>query len=231
MLKDSTSSTDLDMYRDQCLVFGLCKMDETSPLRKRWTLPDAIQNPVDAHPPAGVRTVCLNSVDIFLDYSYCADHSLRQEWQYTFAAGVQTQFYSLISAPFSRHPYHPDTNSPSEPQSGSMSGYTMDSPLSSQSSHSSFSQTSRSPRTDYTTIRISQELLRLFDFGLQRLILSGFIKDPHVLEPGQEPLHTLSEIAPAVFNRGYREVRVFLSIQQKPSISQSNRQSTSERHR
>ncbi|KAJ5610352.1 hypothetical protein N7510_007071 [Penicillium lagena] len=208
MLKDGTSVTNPDMYRDRCLVFGLCKKDETSPLRKRWTLPDAIKNPVDAHPPVGVRTVYLTSVDIFLDYSYCAEHSPRQEWQYTFAARAQTQFYSVIPAPFSRYPYRSDF----EPQSPSMPGYTVDSPLSSQSSHSSFSQTSHSPRTDYTTIRKSQELLRLFDFGLQRLILSGFVKDPQVLVSGQETLHTLSGIAPAVFNRGYREVRVFFSI-------------------
>ncbi|KAJ5812237.1 hypothetical protein N7474_008538 [Penicillium riverlandense] len=216
MLKDCTSVTNLDMSRDQCLVFGLCKQDEASPLRKRWTLPDAIQNPVDVYPPTGVRTVFLTSVDIVLDYSYCAEHSPRQEWQYTFAAGGQPQLYSLIPAPSFQYRYHPDTNSPFEPQRPSISGYIMESPLSSQSSHSSFSQTSRCPRTDYTTIRISQELLRLFDFGLQRLILSGSIKDPQVLMPGQETLHTLSDIAPAVFSRGYREVSIFLSVQHTP---------------
>jgi len=51
-------------------------------------------------------------------------------------------------------------------------------------------------------------MLRLFDFGLQKLIITTTTKDRQIKVVGEDTLKSLSDLAPAVFNPGYREARL-----------------------
>jgi hypothetical protein len=51
-----------------------------------------------------------------------------------------------------------------------------------------------------------EEVLRLFDLGIQRLVISNSIKDPTISVSQQATLKSLADISPAVFDLGYRDV-------------------------
>ena len=51
-----------------------------------------------------------------------------------------------------------------------------------------------------------EELLRLFDLGIQRLVISNSIKDRTISVSQQATLKSLADISPAVFDPGYRDV-------------------------
>jgi hypothetical protein len=60
-------------------------------------------------------------------------------------------------------------------------------------------------------------MLRLIDIGLRKLIISPTARDRQIKVAGEDTLKCLSDLVPAVFNPGYREVKLNFHLIHKPN--------------
>ncbi|KAJ5368288.1 uncharacterized protein N7496_008048 [Penicillium cataractarum] len=187
------------------LEFGLCRRDSLLAPVDTGRLPPILQNPPEAHVPSDVPTACLASIDLHLQYAYC--NGVQQEAQI-----VETL----------RHKHEDETGLPYEFTSMQFTHSTGKFAVASfvlstmEDSALSFDRPFNVGRSTYiepagqktimeTIEQIYLQFLELFDFGLQKLILPGLIRNHHIKVVGKNKLQNLSVLAPAVFNPEYRE--------------------------
>lgn len=191
-----------DHTHGSCLVFGLRRRTEASNIARGRSVPIKLRNPPDAYPPSNIPSASLVSVDIGLEYSCQSEHGQRhrsptvpsENSQISVSTGLQqySQQGFIGTGAETENPA-----SSGNAFSRSASDHTLYLPSS--SNFYSFSQGT-------TNNQLTQDLLQLLDFGLQRLTISASIKDPQIQEFGTNTLQNLSKIAPAVFSPGYRDV-------------------------
>lgn len=189
------------------LEFGLCRRNSLLATVNTGRLPQILQNPPEAYAPSDVPTACLASIDLHLQYAYCS--------------GLQQPETQIVETSRCKHgdetelPYGPCsmqfTHSTGKFAVATFVLSTMedsvlpfDQPFNvSGSSHIEPATQRNKIETDE---QISSQFLELFDFGLQKLILSGVIRNHHIQMVGKNKLQNLSVLAPTVFNPEYREV-------------------------
>lgn len=180
------------------LTLGLCREQRASTVNKGRALPSILQRPSDAHSPHDVPAITLAAIDIYLEYSYTpwleegfcdlmtnGLNSITEldQWNYqskigTFAVATLTVLGHETESAYSD--YAPDRLNKS-------------------------SQSYSTQRME-DNIPSSQSLLHLLDSGLQRLIISASSRGPQTRIVGKNTLQNLSQLFPAIFNPGYREV-------------------------
>ncbi|CAI7564776.1 unnamed protein product [Penicillium glandicola] len=188
-LKTSVREYCTDTSGFHCLELGLrreCRIQNRTMSR---TLPSSMTNPPDACPPPGIPVAILASIDVRLEYHFPA-RDIPQAQEYSeLKVGILGQQSSVFSSSqllettaevSILQPVHDGV--PSEAVR-SQSSY-----ISGDVSH---------PR--------GEELFRLFDLGIQRLLISNSIKDPTVCVSQKVTIKSFAGIAPGVFDPGYRD--------------------------
>lgn len=147
-------------------------------------------NPPDACPPPGVPVATLASIDIRLEYRFNAkDISQSQDCSNLGigllgqepSVGASSQVLDRMTEAAMPHPTHDEDSSGAlGPQTACIS----------------------SDRSDPSC----EELFRLLDLGIRRLVISDSIKDRTIRVSQQDTINSLTDISPAVFNPAYRDV-------------------------
>jgi hypothetical protein len=189
------------------LEFGLCRRDSPNAPENTERLPPILQSSPEAHAPPGVPTACLASIDLHLQYAYCPG---MQE--------PETQIVEPL-----RYKHRDETELPLGTYSmeythsiGKLAVATfvlstkqesvlpLDQPF--KTGGSRHVEPARQKPQNETIEQLSLQFLDLFDFGLQKLILPGVIRNHRIKVVGKNKLQNLSVLAPAVLNLEYREV-------------------------
>ncbi|KAJ5931504.1 hypothetical protein N7516_005993 [Penicillium verrucosum] len=152
------------------------------------TLPSSMTNPPDACPPHSVPVATLASIDIRLEYRLhtkdisqsqgCSDLEIGLLGQ---EPSIDTSFQVLdrMAEAAMLHPTHDeDSTEALGPQTACVSGDG--------------------------SAKSWEELFRLLDLGIQRLVISTSIKDRAIRVSQQDTIKSLADISPAVFNPAYR---------------------------
>lgn len=147
-------------------------------------------NPPDACPPHSVPVATLASIDIRLEYRLhtkdisqsqgCSDLEIGLLGQ---EPSIDTSFQVLdrMTEAAMLHPTHDeDSTEALGPQTACVSGDG--------------------------SAKSWEELFRLLDLGIQRLVISTSIKDRAIRVSQQDTIKSLADISPAVFNPAYRNV-------------------------
>lgn len=175
-----------DVPGEQYLVLGLYReMTGPYPTKKR-SLPAALQNLPDAHPPPEVPIVTLAAIEVSLECGYLF-HPDKQSQKLSITVDTETE--PRYSTQFF----------------ASCPDLLIDLTLDSSVGFTGFAE-SDSIRKEDKVDQASQSLLALVDFGLQELLSTTATKcsDVQVIESNLQPL---CKLAPVIFNPRYREVR------------------------
>lgn len=187
-----------------CLEFGLCRRSTSNASNNSKNIPLILRNPPEAHTPSNIPTACLASLDLQLRYGRCnapqqleiqaletLDGKLKYgtehpsescSMQYAHSTGkIAVAAFALSTTEDPLPPFDQPLN---------VDGICNFDPM---------RQTTKSED-------LSLQFLDLFNFGLQKLILSGTTRNDHIKVVGKNKLQNLSLLAPAVFNPEYREV-------------------------
>ncbi|KXG52524.1 uncharacterized protein PGRI_088080 [Penicillium griseofulvum] len=145
-------------------------------------------NPPDACPPTGVPVATLASIDVWLEYNF-PDNNIPQAQDYSrLEVGLLEQEPSAVP-----HPQLLETGT----------GVAILQAVPSEG----FSEALESQScciSEYQSNSSCDELFRLFDLGIRRLIISNSIKDPTIRVPQHGTIKSLADLYPAVFDPGYR---------------------------
>lgn len=202
ILKTRGSDKHTDNCIAHCFKFGLCRATRRPNPTKGRALPDVLRNPPDAHAPPGAPTISLASIDIYAEYAY-----LQPELNTCRMIQYDAEPLSQLQLPFPfagcYYPVRANTFEvaaisliPCEPAMPPAKHYSF------LGSHALEQHLPPHVPVDCT----SEIMLRLIDFGLRKLIVSPTTKDSQIKVVGENTLKSLSTLAPAVFNPGYREV-------------------------
>ena len=154
------------------------------------TLPSLMTNPPDACPPPGVPVATLASIDIRLEYRFNAkDISQSQDCSNLGigllgqepSVGASSQVLDRMTEAAMPHPTH------DEDSSGALGPQT-----------ACISRDRSDPSCE--------ELFRLLDLGIRRLVIFNSIQDRTIRVSQQDTINSLTDISPAVFNPAYRDV-------------------------
>ncbi|CAG8891098.1 unnamed protein product [Penicillium egyptiacum] len=187
-LKTGAREYCVDTSGIHCLQLGLrreCRMRNHTTGR---TLPSMMASPPDACPPPGVPVATLASIDIRLEYCFQAKDMPEAQDCSKSEVGLLGQESSFFPGPQMLQ---------------SMTGVAILQEVhevSSEALGSKFSCIS-GDESDPSC----EELFRLFDIGIQRLVISNSIKDPTIWVSQQATIKSLADISPAVFDPGYRD--------------------------
>ncbi|KGO68481.1 hypothetical protein PITC_071060 [Penicillium italicum] len=150
------------------------------------TLPSSMTKPPDACPPSGVPVATLASIDIQVEYRFqakdiprardCSKLEIDLLGQEQ-SVGVGFQGLARMAKAATLH--------------GEGSSETLESQTACISGDKSEPS--------------CEELFRLFDIGIQRLVISNSIKDPTIRVSQQDTIKSFADISPAVFDLGYRD--------------------------
>ncbi|CEJ59445.1 hypothetical protein PMG11_08070 [Penicillium brasilianum] len=188
------------------LEFGLCRRESLSAPENTGRLPPILQSTPEAHAPPSVPAVCLASIDLHLQYAYCPD--------------MQQPETQIVEQPRYKHKDETETplGSCSMEYTHSIGKFAvatfvlstkqesvlpLDQPFNMDESRHVGPERQK-PQIE-TIEQLSLQFLDLFDFGLQRLILPGVIRNHRIKVVGKNKLQNLSVLAPAVLNPEYRE--------------------------
>ncbi|KAJ5446906.1 hypothetical protein N7445_001727 [Penicillium cf. griseofulvum] len=172
-----------------CLKLGLHRGCRTRNQTTGRTLPSSMTNPPDACPPTGVPVATLASIDVWLEYNFHAKDIPQAQDYSTLEVGLLEQ-----EPPVFRHPRLLETGPDVEIlQPVPSEGFSK--ALRSQSC--CISGNGSNPSCD--------EPFQLFNFGIQRLVISNSIKDPTIRVPQQGTIKSLADLYPMVFDPGYRD--------------------------
>lgn len=166
--------------------------------KKQWALPVAIVNPPDACPPRNAPATTLASIEISMEYCFHEE----QDFQ------------------VSDFSYHEPLFPQREPSSFEFE-LELEAMAESQLAHEfvwlegmdreAFSQRIE-PRDNCTHTgnleNFSDNVLQLFEFGFQKLIISKGARSPKIWVSSEDSLSSLPDIAPHIFKSGCREVTV-----------------------
>lgn len=146
-------------------------------------------NPPDVCPPPGVPVATLASIDIRLEYRvHAKDISQPQDCSNMEigllgqepSVGASSQVLDRMAEAAMLHPTHDEDSEALGPQTACISGDGSDPSW--------------------------EELFRLLDLGIRRLVISNSIKDRAIRVSQQDTIKSLADISPAVFNPAYRDV-------------------------
>ncbi|KAJ5214417.1 hypothetical protein N7449_001586 [Penicillium cf. viridicatum] len=188
-LKTGARGYCIDTSGFHCLELGLrreCRVQNHTTGR---TLPSSMTNPPDACPPLGVPVATLASIDIRLEYRFhakdisqpqdCSDMEIGLLGQEP-SVGASSQVLDRMAEAAMLHPTHDEDSSEAlGPQTACISGDESDPSW--------------------------EELFRLLDLGIRRLVISNSIKDRAIRVSQQDTIKSLADISPAVFNPAYRD--------------------------
>ncbi|KAJ9491083.1 hypothetical protein VN97_g2149 [Penicillium thymicola] len=152
-------------------------------------LPSSMTNPPDACPPHSVPVATLASIDIRLEYRFHTKHISQSKGCPDLEIGLlgqepsvdtSSQVLDRLAEAAVLHPTH-DKDSPEALglQTACISGDGSD--------------------------KSWEELFRLLDLGIRRLIISNSIKDRAIRVSQPDTIKSLADISPAVFNSAYRD--------------------------
>lgn len=192
------------------LEFGLCRRESLSAPENTGRLPPILQSTPEAHAPPSVPAVCLASIDLHLQYAYCPD--------------MQQPETQIVEQPRYKHKDETETplGSYSMEYTHSIGKFAvatfvlstkqesvlpLDRPFNMDESRH-VGPARQKPQIE-TIEQLSLQFLDLFDFGLQKLILPGVIRNHRIKVVGKNKLQNLSILAPAVLNPEYREVSTY----------------------
>lgn len=209
-LKTSARGYCIDTSGFHCLKLGLRRECRVRNHTTGRTLPSSIINPPDTCPPPGVPVATLASIDIRLEYRFHAKDISQSQDCSNLEIGVleQEPFVGASSPVLDRmaedpmlHPTHDeDSSEVLGPQTACISGDGSDPSW--------------------------EELFRLLDFGIRRLVISNSIKDRAIRVSQQDTIKSLGDISPAVSNPEYRAVS---SLSQSCSSSTNFAQAINQR--
>lgn len=188
---------------------------------KVWRLPAAVRNFNEAEPPANIPTTVLSSVNVSLEYTFRDENSED--------CPVRTNAADKPSKPKSVEVdmddftqdsgdlidaicldvggYSPELNKDPETTDNGING-SSDFEWELQDSNEEWPVLPLSPPEDYyDPLQLKQDFHKLFDITLRSLIASDLPKfGTRIKKSTNDSLRSLSEIAPAVFSLGYRDV-------------------------
>ncbi|CAI7667079.1 unnamed protein product [Penicillium viridicatum] len=153
------------------------------------TLPSSMTNPPDACPPPGVPVATLASIDIRLEYRFHTKDISQSQDCSNLGIGLlgqepsvdtSSQVLDRMAEAAMLHPTH------DEDSSGAVGPQT-----------ACISRDGPDPSWE--------ELFRLLDLGIRRLVISNSIKDRTIRVSQQDTINSLADISPAVFNPAYRD--------------------------
>lgn len=213
ILKSVGHDNNTDARRAHCFTFGLCRTPRLSNPTKGRALPNVLRNPPDARAPTDVPTISLASIDIRAEYTYPQqEDNTCKTIQYSKQQLSQLQWPFLLAE--CHHPVNTETLavaaiswSSCEPEILSVQ-------------HETFfleQETEQPLPPHWPTSNISEVMLRLIDIGLRKLIISPTARDRQIRVAGEDTLKCLSDLVPAVFNPGYREVKLNIHLMHKPN--------------
>jgi hypothetical protein len=202
VLKRHDDTTNTHSSRFHYIKFGLCRDPKTFNLARGRALPDVLRNPPDAHAPPDVPVIFLAAIDVYAEYEYTRweqdgfnpiYHHRRQtsqiQWMFQNTEchwsmhmnSVEVAGYPLAPPEHETSPERRNTLFPNHGMDQSSSQYE-------------------------SNDNLSEAMLRLVDFGLRRLVVSPRARDRQIKIVGEDTLQSLTDLAPAVFSSGYREV-------------------------
>lgn len=209
-LKTSARGYCIDTSGFHCLKLGLRRECRVRNHTTGRTLPSSIINPPDTCPPPGVPVATLASIDIRLEYRFHAKDISQSQDCSNLESGLlgQQPFVGASSPVLDRmaedpmlHPTHDeDSSEVLGPQTACISGDGSDPSW--------------------------EELFRLLDLGIRRLVISNSIKDRVIRVSQQDTIKSLGDISPAVSNPEYRAVS---SLSQSCSSSTNFAQAINQR--
>lgn len=215
ILKTRGSDKHTDNCIAHCFTFGLCRATRRPNPTKGRTLPDVLRNPPDAHAPPDVPTISLASIDIYAEYTYPQpEENTCRMTQYNVGPLSQLQ----LPFPFAGC-YYPVKAKTFEAAARPLSSHEAAMPS---AKHCTFLENHALEQHLPSHVPVdctSEIMLRLIDFGLRKLIISPTTKDRQIKVVGENTLKSLSNLAPAVFNPGYREVSLNFYPMHKPENS------------
>ncbi|KAJ5811093.1 hypothetical protein N7447_010609 [Penicillium robsamsonii] len=176
----------IDTSGFHCLELGLRRGYKMRNHTTGRTLPSLMTNPPDACPPTGVPVAILASIDVRLEYIF-QPKSIPPVQEYF---KLEDSFLGRESSAFG-----------SPRLLGTMADVTIlehEGPTGIQGSQSFYISGGESDSS-------CEELFRLFDLGIQRLVISNSIKDPTIRVPQPATIKSFAEISPAVFDPRYRD--------------------------
>lgn len=200
--KRHDDTKDTDSSRVHYIKFGLCRDTKATNSERGRPLPNVLRNPPNAHAPPDVPAISLAAIDVCAEYGY--PHRGQNGCSPTYQHHRQTsQLEWIFPRTECRWPMHMD--------SFEVAGFPLaphEHGTSSVRQNTFFpSHGMESPSSQYDSNDNSSEvMLRLIDFGLRKLIVSPKARDRQIKIVGEDTLKSLSDLAPAVFSQGYREV-------------------------
>jgi hypothetical protein len=153
-------------------------------------------NPPDACLPTGGPVAILASIDVWLEYNFPAKNIPQAQDYSELEVGLLKQVPSAFRRPRPLETGAGGANLQVVPSEG------FSEVLGSQSC--CISENQSNPSCD--------EPFRLFDLGIQRLIISNSIKDPTIRVPQNGTIKSLADLYPVVFDPGYRHVGFSASV-------------------
>ena len=145
-------------------------------------------DPPDACPPPGLPVATLALIEVRLEYRFQAKNISQTEDCSRLEVGLG-QGPSVYASPHVLE---------------EMVETTILQPMRDQNSSEAVRQ--QTACTSGDRLPSSEELFRLFDIGIQRLIISNSIKDPMIRVSQQATIKSFADIFPIVFDPGYRDV-------------------------
>lgn len=189
-LKTGAREYCIDTSGFHCLEIGLRRGYRIRNHTTGRTLPSSMTNPPDACPPPGVPVASLASIDVWLEYRFQAKDKSQAQNCSKLEVSLLGQEPSVVASPqvlermaeaVILQPMHDEGSSEDlGSQTACISGDGSDPSC--------------------------EGLFRLFDLGIQRLILSNSIKDPTICVSQHATTRSFADIFPAVFDPGYRDV-------------------------
>ncbi|KAJ5320347.1 hypothetical protein N7508_000630 [Penicillium antarcticum] len=184
------------------IKLGLRRVPGRTIHRRRCTLPVMMINAPNACPPPGIPALILTSLDIRLEYGSHAENASHPQHS-NFDTDLSEQdlsIFAVIQALDETMDHIIPASESDNPMSRATQGETL----------FQFSRTHTSQRG----------FLRLFDFGIQQLVISNTIKDSACYISNQSTRKSLSTLVPGVFNPAYREAMNQRAVS-IPSITKS----------
>ncbi|KAJ5191034.1 uncharacterized protein N7498_010019 [Penicillium cinerascens] len=201
ILKTRGSDKHTDNCIAHCFTFGLCRATRRLNPTKGRALPDVLRHPPDAHAPPDVPTISLASIDVYAEYTFPhPKENTCRTIQYNVGPLNQLQ----LPFPFAGC-YYPVNAKTFEVAAISLSPVKAAMPS---AKHYTFLENHALGQLLPPHVPLdctSEVMLRLMDLGLRKLIISPTTKDRQIKVVGENTLKSLSNLAPAVFNPGYRE--------------------------
>ncbi|KAJ5569928.1 uncharacterized protein N7459_009358 [Penicillium hispanicum] len=196
IFKSCDNLRDADGARTYRLTFGLCRGLVASGFAKGRSLPAAMANAEDAQPPPNIPTIYLAAIDLHLNYNV---RPYQTEWSIDRPC-YPTGHHSGEDAGNVSHYANPRIGANEFLTANDNSDFSTCSELGKESELND----NHSLQATQAVSQSSIHFFQLLNFGLQRLTFATASKASQIQVIGEDTLQNLSQLAPAIFNPGYR---------------------------